>query len=95
MTSRGLLPGKAIWETFAVVSIRGPWRRGPERTTPVQTLHDRRWRVTFAWELSAELTNSIRVQFRYKSAQVVDRQATPDSKSVAAHAELAEVGIAA
>lgn len=48
-----------------------------------------------AWELWAELTNSIRVQFRYRSAQVVDRQSTPDSISVAAHAELAEVGIAA
>jgi hypothetical protein len=48
-----------------------------------------------AWEFWAELTNSIRVQFRYKSAQVVDRQSTPDSISVAAHAELAEVGIAA
>jgi hypothetical protein len=43
-----------------------------------------------AWELWAELTNSIRVEFRYKSAQVVDRQSTPDSESVAAHAELAE-----
>jgi hypothetical protein len=48
-----------------------------------------------AWELWAELTNSIRVQFRYKSAQVVDRQSMPDSISVAAHAELAEVGMAA
>jgi hypothetical protein len=48
-----------------------------------------------AWELWAELTNSIRVQFRYKSAQVVDRQSTPDSISVAAHAELAEVAMAA
>jgi hypothetical protein len=48
-----------------------------------------------AWELWAELTNSIRVQFQYKSAQVVDRQSTPDSTSVAAHAELAEVAIAA
>jgi hypothetical protein len=47
------------------------------------------------WELWAELTNSIRVEFRYKSAQVVDRQRTPGSTSVAAHAELAEVGIAA
>jgi hypothetical protein len=43
-----------------------------------------------AWELSAELTNGIRVEFRYKSAQVVDRQSTPGSVSVAAHAELAE-----
>jgi hypothetical protein len=74
MTSRRLLPGKAIWETFAVVSIKGPWRRDPERTTPVQTLHGRRWeRHLRAWELWAELTNSIRVQFRYTSAQVVDR----------------------
>jgi hypothetical protein len=46
-----------------------------------------------AWELWAELTNSIRVQFRYKSAQVVDRQSTPDSISVAAHTELAEVAM--
>jgi hypothetical protein len=48
-----------------------------------------------AWELWAELSNSIRVEFRYKSAQVVDRQSTPDSISVAAHAELAEVGMVA
>jgi hypothetical protein len=48
-----------------------------------------------AWGLWAELTNSIRVQFRYKSAQVVDRQSTPGSISVAAHAELAEVAMAA
>jgi hypothetical protein len=48
-----------------------------------------------AWELWAELSNSIRVQFRYKSAQVVNRQSTPASISVAAHAELAEVAIAA
>ena len=96
MTSRGLLPGKAIWETFAVVSIRGPWRRGPESTTPVQTRHDRRWSVSFApGELWAELTNSIRVPFRYKSAQVVDRQSTPDSISVAAHAEAAEAVVVA
>jgi hypothetical protein len=48
-----------------------------------------------AWELWAELTNMIRVEFRYKSAQVVDRQATPDSVSVAAYAELAEaLGVA-
>jgi hypothetical protein len=43
-----------------------------------------------AWELWAELTNSVRVQFRYKSAQVVDRPSTPDAISVAAHAEAAE-----
>jgi hypothetical protein len=47
------------------------------------------------WELSAELTNSIRVEFRYQSAQVVDRQSTPDSVSVAAYAELADVGMVA
>ncbi len=47
------------------------------------------------WELWAELTNSIRVQFRYKSAQVVDRQSTPDSISVAAHAEAAEAVVVA
>jgi hypothetical protein len=48
-----------------------------------------------AWELWVELTNSIRVEFRYKSAQVVDRQSTPDSVSIAAHAELAEaIGVA-
>jgi hypothetical protein len=47
------------------------------------------------WELSAELTNSIRVQFRYKSAQIVDRQSTPDSISVAAHAEAAEAVVVA
>jgi hypothetical protein len=48
-----------------------------------------------AWELWAELTNSIRVQFRYKSAQVVDRQSTPDSRSVATHAEAAEAVVVA
>ena len=48
-----------------------------------------------AWELWAELTNRIRVQFRYKSAQVVDRQSTPDSRSVAAHAEAAEAVVVA
>jgi hypothetical protein len=48
-----------------------------------------------AWELWAELTNSIRVQFRYKSAQVIDRQSTPDSISVAAHAEAAEAVVVA
>ena len=48
-----------------------------------------------AWELWAELTNRIRVQFRYKSAQVVDRQSTPDSRSVAAHAETAEAVVVA
>jgi hypothetical protein len=48
-----------------------------------------------AWELWAELTNSIRVQFRYKSAQVVDRQSTPDAISVAAHAEAAEAVVVA
>lgn len=48
-----------------------------------------------AWELWAELTNSIRVQFRYKSAQVVDRQSTPDSTSVATHAEAAEAVVVA
>jgi hypothetical protein len=48
---------------------------------------------TNPWDANDQ--NSIRVQYRYKSAQVVDRQSTPDSISVAAHAELAEVGIAA
>ena len=43
-----------------------------------------------AWELWSELNNIIRVEFRYESAQVVDRQSTPDSVSVAAHAEAAE-----
>jgi len=43
-----------------------------------------------AWELWSELNNIIRVEFRYKSAQVVDRQSTPDSVSVAVHAEAAE-----
>jgi hypothetical protein len=43
-----------------------------------------------AWELWSELNNIIRVEFWYKSAQVVDRQSTPDSVSVAAHAEAAE-----
>jgi hypothetical protein len=48
-----------------------------------------------AWELWSELNNSIRVEFRYKSAQVVDRQSTPDSVSVAVHAEVADaVGVA-
>jgi hypothetical protein len=48
-----------------------------------------------AWELWSELNNSIRVEFRYKSAQVVDRQSTPDSVSVAAHPEVVEVVVVA
>jgi hypothetical protein len=47
------------------------------------------------WELWAELANSMQVQFRYKSAQVVHRQSTPDSFSVAAHAEAAEAVVVA
>jgi hypothetical protein len=48
-----------------------------------------------AWELWSELNNIIRVEFRYKSAQVVDRQSTPGSVSTAAYAEAAEVGVVA
>jgi hypothetical protein len=48
-----------------------------------------------AWELWSELNNIIRVEFRYKSAQVVDRQPTPDSVSVVAHAETSELVVVA
>jgi hypothetical protein len=48
-----------------------------------------------AWELWSELNNIIRVEFLYKSAQVVDRQSTPDSVSVAVDAEAAEVVVVA
>jgi hypothetical protein len=95
MTSPGLPPGKVIWETFAVASIGGPWRHGPRADyTSADTARHALERHLRGWELWAELTNSIRVEFRYKSAQVVDRQSAPDSVSVAAHAELAEVGMA-
>jgi hypothetical protein len=48
-----------------------------------------------AWELWSELNNIIRVEFLYKSAQVVDRRSTPDSVSVAVDAEAAEVVVVA
>ncbi len=48
-----------------------------------------------AWELWSELNNTIPIEFRYKSAQVVDKHSTPDSGSVAVHAEVAEVAVAA